>query len=352
MVLIGHGMYSLPDAVKPLVKVFSNGQLGVLIFFVLSGFLIHQLTVAEIARTGGFSWKGFYQRRIFRIFPAFYTYVLVVCIVVYSGLLTISGGVILTAATFTQNYGHFWWAPAAVSDYHVIGHYWTLALEEQFYVTWPVLVFLMRRRWLLESLLGVVLLAPILRVLTYVFIPDSRGQIGMMFHTGFDAIAIGVLLGEVLRRPKLADRLLKLGMSSSVLIVSVLFLLFLSPYLTARFHGSYGLTIGKTAQMVAVCLIVIHAVYRQAGPLFMLLNWKPLVWVGVLSYSLYVWNNMFLYSDGDWLLNVFPYNYLSVVSMGVISYYFIESPFLKLKVRIQARRVTVPRETPVLEEGV
>ena len=116
------------------------------------------------------------------------------------------------------------WDPWPVGlDYPVIGHYWTLALEEQFYLTWPLLMFLFARRKLVATLTGFIVIAPLIRVATYFLAPDSRPQIGMMFHTAFDSVAAGVLLGELMRNPETRAKLQNLAGKRSVLAVALLY---------------------------------------------------------------------------------------------------------------------------------
>ncbi len=229
LVLIGHGGYVFPDGLAPCLPYAGNGPLGVSIFFVLSGFLIYRLSVRELEQTGSFDWRQFYLRRVLRIFPCFYFYLLVVLLLLGLGQLTLTGSALLSAATFSLNYRHLWDHATQLHDYFVIGHYWTLALEEQFYLTWPLLMLLFIRRRLLTVLVLIMLLAPVLRIVCYYVTPGSRAQLNMMFHTAFDAIAAGVLLGELLRRPPARNWLEKVAHQRLCLIGSLLFLFLLSP---------------------------------------------------------------------------------------------------------------------------
>src|SRR5580698_6185027 len=107
---------------------FDIGYTGVKIFFVLSGFLITTLLLREHARHGKIDWGDFYLRRIFRIFPAYYTYLAL-------------AGVAVAAGWATASRGDFLWAAIFLSDYHkaewALLHTWSLAVEEQFYLLWP-----------------------------------------------------------------------------------------------------------------------------------------------------------------------------------------------------------------------
>jgi peptidoglycan/LPS O-acetylase OafA/YrhL len=224
----------------------ANGALGVSIFFLLSGFLIYSLSVREYQKTQEFDWKQFYIRRVLRIFPCFDFCILVVLVLAHFGWITVTDRTIFAAATFTLNYHHLWDPWPAGLDYPVIGHYWTLAREEQFCLLWPLLMFLFFRGKLVPFLAAFIVIAPLLRVACYFLMPGSRPQIGMMFHTAFDSIAAGVLLGELLRRSETRTKLQRFAASRWVLAPAILYPAFVSPLLSLHFGGAYAITIGKS----------------------------------------------------------------------------------------------------------
>jgi peptidoglycan/LPS O-acetylase OafA/YrhL len=334
MVVLGHGAYALSALPGLLLTFGGNGQLGVGIFFVLSGFLIFNLSAREYQKTGVFDWRLFYLRRILRIFPCFYFFTAVILLLKALGLVNLTFPMILGAGTFSLNYLHVWYHLPANTDYFVVGHYWTLALEEQFYLTWPLLMLLFARRHLMAVLLVIMVLAPFLRVACYFLMPESRGQLAMMFHTSFDSIAAGVLLGEALLRPEIRARLAALAAKPLVLAAAIVFPLIISPLLASRFHGAYTLSIGKSLDLACICLVITAAVSFPGTLLFRFLNWRPLAFLGVLSYSLYVWNNLFLNAGGHWWVNRFPLNFLCAGGMALASHFLVERPFLKLKDRL------------------
>src|SRR5258708_39850286 len=115
-------------------------ELGVRVFFVISGYLISSLLFADQTRVAagktsvGRALGQFYVRRIYRLFPAAYTYVLVIALLVLGGAIVLQPGDLLAAATYTMNYHlpRAWW----------VGHLWSLSVEEQFYFLWPAVVLL------------------------------------------------------------------------------------------------------------------------------------------------------------------------------------------------------------------
>jgi len=162
------------------------GNLGVRVFFVISGFLITFLMLDEIEATGTVSLKLFYLRRTLRIFPASYAYILFVLIASMLGLATLSPGDLFHGLTYTMNYDkHASW---------LVGHLWSLSVEEQFYLLWPVVIALfgIRHATLIAS--SALWIAPLCRLAIQIFLPASRYAIRWWFPTIMDPIATGCLL--------------------------------------------------------------------------------------------------------------------------------------------------------------
>lgn len=337
MVILGHGYYSFP--LPSYLAILSNGRLGVKIFFVLSGFLIYNLTIKELRSTGSFDWRHFYLRRVLRIFPCFYFYFFAILALSFFGPYVLGWPMLLGAGTFTLNYRHLWdqWSPTP-SDYPVIGQYWTLALEEQFYLFWPLLVHFICKGSLQSLLIIAILSAPIIRIITYFLMPDSRGQLLMMAHTGFDSIAVGVLLGELMVRTKSRQLLTSFATKPWLLYLSLIILCFISPAMAQRFGGTYSVTFGATIDLIAIASLILVAVKTEGTLLFRFLNWRPLMFIGTLSYSLYVWNPLFLYQDSPIPLNYAPWNFIFAFAASLLSHFAIERPFLRLKDRIGTPR--------------
>ena len=156
------------------------GNLGVSVFFVISGFLITLLLLKEECQYGDISLKNFYVRRACRILPAYFAFLLAMLIVWRLHFVDLGWGQLVAAATFTWNY-------SPLASGWTLAHCWSLAVEEQFYLLWPLglsgLLFLMGRHYARGAAITLILLAPFLRVGTYLLIPDWRGRTGMMLHT-------------------------------------------------------------------------------------------------------------------------------------------------------------------------
>ncbi|MFN8362073.1 MAG: acyltransferase [Candidatus Kapaibacterium sp.] len=306
---------------RPLTDMLYDGHLGVNVFFVISGFLITSLMMQEEAITGKISLKNFYIRRTLRIFPAYYTLLLVYGILQYCGYLHLSSESWLTALTYTK---YFNWT----LDWYT-AHAWSLSIEEHFYLFWP-LIFLAgdkRRKHLAFALTAAV---PLVRTFTY-FHPVSWMN-DLTLFTRIDSIAIGCLVA--LYREEII-RLLRPYWTSAFLISGLLLMMLrYASIVAAKVHLEFifiplGLTHG-TIGNILIAVIMVYSVFGPESVWYRFLNLRLLNYIGILSYSIYLWQEPFLYRTGYWV-NQLPQNLLMVVLFALGSYYLVEKPFLKLK---------------------
>jgi peptidoglycan/LPS O-acetylase OafA/YrhL len=138
-VVIAHCLQSvhLPQWLMPAKLLFGNGVLGVDIFFAISGFLITTLLLREWQQSGSISLRAFYERRVARIFPAAYTYIAIIAVLAMIGVVQIRWDAFFAASFFTWNYGTLLNLFAGSKDIQLFNHFWSLSLEEQFYLLWP-----------------------------------------------------------------------------------------------------------------------------------------------------------------------------------------------------------------------
>jgi peptidoglycan/LPS O-acetylase OafA/YrhL len=335
LVLYGHatGTLGFPIASDR----FGLAAAGVRTFFIISGFLITKLLLKEIASKGTISLRAFYRRRVLRIFPAFYTYWLVTLALVTAGLLAVPSRDLAYAATYTINY--------VVDRSWSVGHLWSLAVEEQFYALWPLTLFLLGRKRAFSLAGAAVLLVPVIRVAQFFLWPSHRAGICEEFHTIADCIATGCLLAgcqdwlwqrESYRR-FLASR--KFWLAPCAIVLALAFgshplvkWLILIPI----FNLGIALCIDRWTRL------------PDADAFAVFLNWKPLCFVGVLSYSLYLWQQPFVDRYSHHLWNRFPINIALAFLVALASYYLIEKPFLNLRYR---SRQSVPLASALPEES-
>lgn len=367
-----------------------GGLLGVTIFFVLSGYLITRLLLNEVAKTGRIDLKSFWIRRIRRLFPAVVTVVVVTC-----ALCTIFNHVMLTkmrpdilpSLLFFNN----WWQIAQdVSYFNALGdpspltHFWSLAIEEQFYLIWPPLLFAMvsmhmskpnTRRVVLglaaaSALAMMVLYNPTAdpsrvyygtdtRVFSLLlgawmaFIPDrDLAPVRLAHRLGLDRLACAAKRGKLDKSakgghdektdsaaetaPAQPSALTRFWSSpASIDVLGIVGLVGLAA-MVALTNGYTAFQYrGGTLLCSILTLMVIAACVQPQGLVARALAAEPLVWVGKRSYSIYLWHYPLLLlmnpvaniNDTPWWQYILQI--LVVVAVAECCYRFIETPFRK-----------------------
>lgn len=335
MVLLGHSGKYLPASISHniIFKYLSNSTLGVSIFFVISGYLITKLLMQEREKTGEVSLRKFYIRRALRIFPIFYLCILVV-ISINAFLVPIidSYKEIGFAALYLWNYKHFFVQGGTAGLY--LGHYWSLSMEEQFYLIWPFMFLIVKRENLIKAVIIIIGLMPLLRVVTYFIAPGSRGQIHMMMQTGGDAILIGCLAALLEGQKNTGKKVVTRATNNFIGIFSGIFIFIINRTLNIKLGGTWSMSVGQSIENIFILLFVLWCIYKESS-FSKLLNTSVFRQIGLISYSLYVWHMIILENPG----NLFPESILIKLSLifivGFASYYLIEAPILRLKNRFK-----------------
>jgi peptidoglycan/LPS O-acetylase OafA/YrhL len=280
---------------------FAN--LGVRIFFVISGYLITTLLLKEHEKTSTIYLREFYIRRAYRILPAAMAFMLPVFVIFWHELHWYH---IVAAALYLANfdYAHPWF----------LGHLWSLSMEEQFYFLWPgVLKKWFRHR--VAILVGVIAFAPLYRVACHFL--QLHGRADETFPAVADVLAFGCLLAILQTRiPTIKGAWAWLMLIPVSLVPVYLGIL--------HFHITPLLLFVLWPLMhLSIAGLLLHVVQNP----YRILNVKPVVWLGKISYSLYLWQQLFVYGE-----NARPW-YFVVFALGLAStsYYFIEQPTLRLR---------------------
>jgi len=328
MVLFGHlaGTRGFPvTAVAG--NLLGLGELGVHVFFVISGYLITRLLIDELDQHGRISLRHFYFRRTMRIFPPYYAYLGVVFLLSVAGVLQLAPHDLVHGLTYTSNYypGRSWF----------LGHTWSLSVEEQFYLLWPAIIVLAGRRRAVVFAALTVLLVPIIRLGSWELMRWSGDGIGHRFETVADAIAIGCLLAGI--RPWLHRSVVYLRALASPLFVAVP--LFVVAVNLLHDHPVVYFTAALFIVNIGVAACVDWCVTFSEGRVGRLLNAAPVVFVGMMSYSLYLWQQIFLNRASATEFSRFPLNLTLAIAAALGSYYLVERPSLRLRRRIEKRRV-------------
>ena len=338
LVLLGHlaGTAFFPIS-REVAKFWNFGDFGVRVFFVISGFLITGLLLDETARSGRIHLGRFFFRRTLRIFPPYYAFLAAMFVAAGFGLVQLAPNDAVHAMTYTSNYyaERSWF----------VGHTWSLSVEEQFYLLWPaalVIAGVGRGLWIAAA---VVLLAPIARLAEWFMLPSVAAGIGHRFETVADAIAVGCLLAmtrALLHRLPLYMRALE---SPFFILVPVL------AVAGALTHDRplVSFAVGMTMTNICLALVIDWCVTFHTGRIGRVLNAAPIVFVGWISYSLYLWQQPFLNRASTADVTAFPVNLLLAVTCALVSYFVIERPSLKLR-KLLERKIFKPASStsPVL----
>ena len=327
LVMLGHlkGTTGFPHAIGDLAesRLVEVANLGVRVFFVISGFLITGLLLAEWRTTGGVSLPHFYLRRTFRIFPAYFAFLGVVALLAAAGAVHLLPGDWLHAVTYTMNYHEprSWY----------VGHLWSRSVEEQFYLLWPAVMLLfgpVRAMWCAAAF---VVVAPVIRLASWRLLPGSHEIIDTAFETVGDAIAVGCVLAGVREWLWRRERYRALLMSRWFVPLLLVLALALNHFYRL------SLAVGITALNVALALTIERCVRAERGVVGRALNARPLVFVGQLSYSIYLWQQLFLNRNVRSLPTSFPINLVLALLVAALSYYAVERPMLDVRARIERR---------------
>lgn len=309
---------------NPVLFTIQDGHLGVNVFFVISGFLITSIMLQEEEQTKTISLKNFYIRRTLRIFPAYYFMLLIYFFLNHFDYIYISNASWLTALTYTK---YFNWT----LDWYT-AHAWSLSVEEHFYLFWPLL-FLTGKKFRKNAAISLILIVPVIRTALH-FYPIPWMDNGLTIFTRIDSIATGCFVAlykdEILQRIKPHIFIL--------FIVSFISIFFLRDFYvqSKKIHLDFifvvlGLNDGTIANTF-IAIIMIYSIFGPEGMWFKFLNLRIMNFIGLLSYSIYLWQQILLHKSPYWV-NRMPQNIVFVLLMALFSYYVIEKPFLKLKSR-------------------
>ncbi|MDB6025359.1 MAG: acyltransferase 3 [Verrucomicrobiales bacterium] len=320
---------------------------GVTTFFVLSGFLITWLLLSEQERTGTISVSEFYKRRSLRIFPAFYGYWI---------------GTVVLLFVFGK---HMAWKPTwaaffFVSDYYgainpqdvsAFGHTWSLAIEEQFYLLWPALLWIWRKD-LVRMTWGTVCLIAcvwIHRALLALVFDVSQSYIYRAFDTRFDNLLVGCLLAILLKRG-VGRTFWDFLTRHAVLPLIIFGILMISVRYGGLLMKDYRDVVSYALHSVLIGVIMIQLIALSGSVMWRWLDWAPIRYLGRISYGMYLYQQLVLWPVKKMLLS-FPVavqlagGIAVTVAIASVSYYVLERPFLKLR----GKRKQMPAAVPVSE---
>jgi len=328
MVVQAHFMLTLEKGtvIHTILKFTTIGILGVKIFFVLSGFLITTLLIKEKIKFGQINLKKFFIRRGLRIVPVLYIYLISVFFINEIFQLNLIPSNFLGPLLYINNFNFF-------SAIWLTGHTWSLAVEEQFYLIWPF-VF----RYLSNSLkicLIIIIIIPFIKILQHLN-PQISNYILAPFFVPASSIFTGVLISLSCFNSYISNKFIKQKkFKYSIFIVCIIWI-YVNYYISSRgIYGIYSVPFGDIFTDFCIAYLILFSIVRKSHFIFAILNSKFLKKIGVISYSIYIWQQLFIIPKGNYPILeqyfYFPFNLILVFGFGYLSYYFFERPFLKLK---------------------
>jgi peptidoglycan/LPS O-acetylase OafA/YrhL len=309
-----------------------TGSIGVWTFFVISGFLITTLLIKEKITTGNISLKKFYIRRLFRIIPVAYLFIVVLLVINYFQHLGIGKMPFIAAALFLKN------LPVHIFSSWYLGHFWSLSVEEQFYLTFPFILVYSFRNYL-KVIIGLIIIIPIIEYL-------GLNNIGV-FYTNRIVHVIAFVIINLLGN----SVCILLGSLTSVLLFKKIIVIkdtFLTRYLGLILFVLAILLCTETSPIfisnaeillfpILIGLVIVFNL-NPNGIFTKILGNKVLVYLGILSYSLYIWQQLFDNSQA-WIIhsNSALLHAIVLFIVANASYYLYERSFLKLKNRFEPK---------------
>ncbi len=319
------------------------GGLGVYVFFIISGFLITRLLLSERKAVGTISLGQFYARRLLRLYPVIIVYTVIVVVLSFFVLGRPFNPAEPLSALFY--FANFWYS---IRELHgqtaglPFAIFWSLSVEEHFYILFPFALVLMRGdpRRLAIAMMAVCAISLGLRLMVAFLHPEYLSSLVFYYQSEFrlDSIAFGVLLAAACETAA-GRRLLGRLTHPSVFIAAIagvgLCLAIRDPW--------FRETVRYTLEGVCLTVLVASVLFtNRYWPANILLNTAVMIWIGRLSYSLYVWHlgvSYFIEALGLPQRQEMLVDFVFSILVAVSSYYIIEQPFLTLRHRFgsQAR---------------
>jgi peptidoglycan/LPS O-acetylase OafA/YrhL len=327
-VVFAHLLWMPAFPLRAVSRIMNPADLGVRTFFVISGFLITTLLLKEKARSGTISLRNFYFRRTLRIVPAYYVFLLCIFFLSLLRVVQLEQADYWYTLTYTFNLKglqHTWW----------VGHTWSLALEEQFYLLWPLVVRSCSRRNLAIVAGAFALLAPVARALLYLANQEAYWRWYEVLPLMADPIAIGCLLALCMSHADWQSKIAAALRGYWFWFAPALILCLEALNNRPKFfpHPVIFLSILLPVINLGIVAVVARAVLVTQGGFSRILNSRPMVAVGILSYSLYLWNNLFIAPGKRPLWLDFPFNLIPLAVFTSVSFLCVEKPLNELRRR-------------------
>jgi peptidoglycan/LPS O-acetylase OafA/YrhL len=297
----------------------SLGPLGVNLFFAISGYLITTRLLAELDQRGSISLRRFYIRRAFRILPPALAYLLIVAILGALGIITLHWGEIPSAVFFYNNY----WPERS----WYVSQFWSLSMEEQFYLFWPILLARLGVRRAACAAICLIIVTSLWR--NWALAHKVAGAYALhRTDLRLDAFMFPVLFAILLRFPAWRRILSRVGDEP---VLAAIVAIVAGSYL-AVYHNPDLQNLKTLVISALMPLMIIGTVLKPVNGLGRFLEWPQLAWLGRISYGVYLFHKLFEIPAAS-LIDVvlrFPLHLAIVVCCAASSYYLMEKPLNRI----------------------
>ena len=298
-----------------------SGETGVNLFFVLSGFLITSIILNEKITTGKINILHFFVRRCIRLLPPLILFYAMIISISMLGLIPIPIEAILYAFFYVYNF-----VPNQFYVYE-LGHIWSLSVEEQYYLTWPFVLYFVNKFWKITFLFFLAICSSVLAIIYFPSIQEFQNYRPLRFF--IPAIA-PILLGSfaAILNLRFKHKMTHFSQNEILWPAIILVLYFFPLYAPLFLFGMIHLV-----QALGFSFMLLWIVNHQESSTIKLLEFSVVKYIGTISYGLYVFQGLFLRTGGggeSWVHH-FPYNILLAFLCAILSYELVEKRTLKWK---------------------
>jgi len=328
LVIVGHLGSTLQIRSWMTFSRYVSSQFGVGMFFVLSGFLITRLLMGEEEKYGTINLRQFYLRRVLRIIPPAFLYLGTIKVLSVGHLFYCPWKHLASCAFFLKNI--FVGSVSHGVRAAPVGHFWSLSVEEQFYLSWPMLLLLLGGRFRLTAVIAVLCLS-VTGTEVYEHVHHWLLFREMSYLHWFESIAIGCGLALVRGdRAWMASSIARWLKHGALPLLAI-------PLSIAAEVMPVGSTFKEILQAGFVALILNYILESPGSAATRFLGIAPIAYIGRLSYSLYLWQELFTCGDSALGLRWFeklPWAIPLTLICAMLSYYLLERPMIRLRNRL------------------
>ncbi|MDP4196921.1 MAG: acyltransferase [Bacteroidota bacterium] len=336
------------------IPIFKGGFIAVDIFFVLSGFLISSILIKEYDTKDKINLQYFYIKRILRLAPSLLILLTTIFIISYFRLFNQTEDnyrSILLTLFYSSN-----WVRAFNQFYMgILSHTWSLAIEEQFYILWPVVLIPLLK---IRSRKKVVILLCILALSSWllrIFLIFRGAPVERLYNgldTRADALLTGCILAVIQSSEILKNSINRGRICVRMIAVGALFCYFAVLFSISWRNLNNYYWLASVIQILTAFLIL-HSNSSESSPIKKILAFRPIVWIGSISYGLYLWHDP-IYE----IMRTCKFSQYSIATIGSLitfliaslSYYLVEKPVLSLKRKLSRNTPDKELQEKILDE--